>query len=569
MTFQPLETLNRIGIHIITILLLIFSSCAKKQNSIFLSKEKAKEANDHFFKGIELKNNGKWDASVKAFEDYLLILPNEPSAHYEIARIQREQLLMPEMALNHAKQAVVLDKNNKWYGLEYARCLGANNQWTQSTKQYQLLTKQDPSWTLPLIELSEICSRNGEIRQSIEALDQLEKINGIDPYISRLKQELYVQLKDLDAAGFELEKLALQFPEEAEFTIQAAEFYLGINANQKALNIINKNPHTPQSQKAFLEYKILSKDPKSHPQDILIALDKALDSPDIKIDQRINALAPFVYNENIQDQWKKTIESCIEKNITFFPQEAKAHSIAGDFYSLNNENKKALTAYQNTVALDPSKKVVWAALLGIYEIDNTLSPTEYYDLAQEAYNLFPFAAEFRKMAAQALFRLGELQTCIEECNAGLAVVLDDPNIESELHLMKVFCFAALGDKKNASAQGLKMMSKKNIMGTSSVIQLGWMNEFFGLQISDIQEQMIVLINNQIAGSNIALHALQLRKGEKIAESEFDKNSFFDALNAALYFTEKKDNNTACKFLSEAKKDMPFNVWLNQINPECP
>ena len=561
--------MNKITLHIILGFILVFSSCAKKQTSIFLSKEKAKEANDQFFKGIELKNNAKWEQSVKAFEDYLLILPNEAAAHYEIARIQREQLLIPELALIHAKRAVEIDKDNKWYELEYARCLGANNQWSQSTKQYQALIKQDPSWTLPLLELSETCSRNGELRQAIETLDQLEKVNGIDPYISRLKQELYIQLKDIDAAGLELEKLALAFPEETDFTMQAAEFYLGTNANQKALNLINKNPHTPESQKAFLQYKILSKDPKAHPQDILIALDKALDSPDIKIDQRINALAPFIYNDNIQDEWKITIERCVEKNITFFPQEAKAYSLAGDFYALNNENKKALSAYQNTVALDPSKKVVWSALLGIYEIDNTLSPTEYYDLAQEAYNLFPFAAEFRKMAAQALFRLGELQTCIDECNAGLAIVLDDPNVESELHLMKVFCFAALGDKKNANTQGLNMMKKKNIMSTSSVVQLGWMNEFFGLQISDIQEQMIVLINNQIAGSSIALHAYQLRKGENIAESEFDKNSFFDALNAALYFTEKKDNNTACKFLSEAKKDMPFNTWLNQINPECP
>jgi len=551
------------------VLLIIFSGCAKKQNSIFLTKEKAKEANDYFFKGIELKNNAKWDASVKAFEDYLTILPNEAAAHYEISRIQREQLLQPEMALTHAKRSVELDKNNKWYGLEYARCLGANNQWSQSAKQYELLTKQDPTWTLPLIELSEICSRNGELRQAIETLDQLEKINGVDPYISRLKQEIYIQLRDVDAAGYELEKLALAFPEETTFTLQAAEFYLGIQANEKALNIINKNPNTPDSQKAFLEYKILSKDPKSHPQDILIALNKALESPDINIDQRINALAPFVYNDNIQEEWKKMIERCIEKNIELFPQEAKAYSIAGDFYALNNENKKALLAYQNTVAIDPSKKVVWSALLGIYEIDNTFSPTEYYDLAQEAYNLFPFAAEFRKMAAQALFRLGELQDCVEECNAGLAIVLDDPAVESELHLMKVFCLAAMGDKKNALAQGQSMIKKKNIMGTTSVIQLGWMNEFFNLNIPEIQDQMIVLINNQISGSNIALHAYQFRKGEKIAEPDFDKNSFFDALNAALYFTEKKDNNTACKFLSEAKKSMPFNSWLNQINPECP
>ena len=516
-----------------------------------------------------MKNNAKWEQSVKAFEDYLVILPNEAAAHYEVARIQREQLLIPELALIHAQRAVEIDKNNKWYGLEYARCLGANNQWSQSTKQYQALIKQDPAWTLPLLELSETCSRNGELRQAIEALDQLEKVNGIDPYISRLKQELYIQLKDIDAAGLELEKLALAFPEETDFTLQAVEFYLGTNANQKALNLINKNPHTPESQKAFLQYKILSKDPKAHPQDILLALDKALDMPGIGIDQRINALAPFVYSENIQEEWKNIIARCIEKTLIAFPREAKAHSLAGDFYALNNNSTKAIESYLNTVQLDPSKKVVWIALLGMFEENPASSATQYYDLSQEAYNLFPFAAEFRNQAAQALFRMGEFQRCIEECNAGLAIVLDDPAIESGFYLMKLFSYAAIGDQKNALFQGQAMMKKINIMTTVSVLQMGWIDEFFSLNIPGLEDQVIVLINNQITGYEITLHALRMRKGENIAESEFDKNSFFDALNAAKYFTEKKDNNTACKFLTESKKKMPFNTWLNQINPECP
>ena len=561
--------MNKISLHIILASILVISSCAKKQTSIFLSKEKAKEANDQFFKGIEFKNNAKWELSVKAFEDYLLILPNEAAAHYEVARIQREQLLIPEMALMHAKRAVEIDKNNKWYGLEYARCLGANNQWSQSIKQYQALIKQDPAWTLPLLELSETCSRNGELRQAIEALDQLEKVNGIDPYISRLKQELYIQLKDLDAAGLELEKLALAFPEETDFTLQAVEFYLGTNANQKALNLINKNPHTPESQKAFLQYKILSKDPKAHPQDILLALDKALDMPGIGIDQRINALAPFVYSENIQEEWKAIVERCIEKTLIAFPREAKAHSIAGDFYALNNKTTQAIESYLNTVQLDPSKKVVWIALLGMFEENPASSATQYFDLSQEAYNLFPFAAEFRNQAAQALFRMGEFQGCIEECNAGLAIVLDDPTIESGFYLMKLFSYAAMGDQKNALVQGQVMMKKINIMTTVSVLQMGWINAFFSINIPGLEDQVIVLINNQIPGYEITLHALRMQKGENISESEFDKNSFFDALNAAKYFTEKKDNNTACKFLTEAKKKMPFNTWLNQINPECP
>lgn len=548
---------------------MIFSSCAKKQTGIFLSKEKAKEANDLFFKGVEMKNNAKWEMSVQAFENYLVILPNEAAAHYEIARIQREQLLIPEMALIHAKRAAELDKNNKWYGLEYARCLGANSQWSASIKQYNNLIHQDPSWTLPLMEVSETCARIGELRQAIEALDQLEKINGVDPYISQLKQELYIQLNDQNAAALELEKLALTFPEETSFTLKAAEFYLGIGATDKALNLLNKNPHTPESQKAFYQYRILSKDPKAHPQDILIALDKAMDMPDIGIDQRINALAPFVYSENIQEEWKSIIERCIEKTTAAYPSEAKAFSLAGDFYALNNKKTKAIEAYLITVKLDPSKKVVWTALLGMFEEDPSSSPMQYYDLSQEACNLFPFAAEFRNQAAQALFRMGEFQVCIEECDAGLAIVLDDAKNESGLHLMKLFSLAAIGNKTNARKQGEIMMTKMSIMSTMTILQMGWIDAFFSLNIPGLQEQTITLINNQIPGYEITLHAMRMSKGENISESEFEKNSFFDALNAAQYFTQKKDNDNACKFLTEAKKKMPYNSWLNQINPECP
>lgn len=202
-----------------------------------------------------MKNNAKWDLSVKNFESYLQILPNEAAAHYEIARIQREQLLTPENALVHAKRAAELDKKNKWYGLELARCLGANNQLSASIKQYELLIKQDPTWTLPLLEIAESCSRNGELKQAIEALDQLEKINGIDPYFSRLKQELFIQFKDYNAAGAELEKLAAAFPDETSFTLQAAEFYLGIGAVDKAKSVLENNPQISEGQKAFTSIK--------------------------------------------------------------------------------------------------------------------------------------------------------------------------------------------------------------------------------------------------------------------------------------------------------------------------
>lgn len=114
-----------------------------------------------------------------------------------------------------------------------------------------------------------------------------------------------------------------------------------------------------------------------------------------------------------------------------------------------------------------------------------------------------------------------------------------------------------------------MMKKMNTLSTMTMLQMGWIDAFFSLNIPALQDQMIVLINNQIPGYEITLHAMRMSKGENIAEAEFEKNSFFDALNAAQYFSQKKDNDTACKFLTEAKKKMPHNAWLNQINPECP
>jgi hypothetical protein len=165
--------------------------------------------------------------------------------------------------------------------------------------------------------------------------------------------------------------------------------------------------------------------------------------------------------------------------------------------------------------------------------------------------------------------MGEFQVCIEECDAGLAIVLDDAKNESGLYLMKLFSLAAIGDKTKARKQGEIMMKKMSTLSTMTVLQLGWIDAFFTLNIPGLEEQIIVLINNQIPGYEITLHAMRMSKGENISESEFEKNSFFDALNAAKYFTQKKDNATACKFLTEAKKKMPYNTWLNQINPECP
>ena len=560
-----MDTLNKF-LYIIGVLFL-FGSCSKNQKVISLSKEQRKEANDQFFAGLQDKNAEKWESAVQHFSQYLTILPNEPSAHYESARILRERMYSPVEALQHAEIAVGQDPDNKWYLLELARCQMANNTPKAAVKTYEKAADLDPSWTLVLSEWAESSALTEDYKGAIAVWNRLEKVSGVDPYITNQKQSLYFQMNDQDAAGLELEKLAAAFPQEKQWVIQAAEYYTNIGKPDKANAVLEKFPIPNSGISYYLQYKSAVKSQKGNPYEHLQLLEKACAFDDVSIDQRVVALAPLVY-QSFPAEWNVIIESCITQTMNVFPNEAKAFSLAGDFYNNQNNLEKAKACFQKTLTLNPSESAVWKALLEIFEIQISLDPAAYLHTAQEASSQFPFMPEFKAHEVVALSRSGEYEALIDAADAGLAIVIDQVEAEAALYINKIQGLYALGRKEEAVQISKNALQLPQLQIPIIIFQIEWLNEFFEGNNTIIRDRYYNALNAQQEGSLACQHIVAIRKNETLNRDTFQTNNWQDCLNGFYYFKKLNQSSIACEFLEKAENILPYNPWIPSLH-NCP
>lgn len=546
------------------------SSCHQKQKSTASSavnQQQNKAANDLFFKGIQFKNQQKWTQSAEAFDAYIQMMPKEGAAHYELARIQREQLLLPNDALGHAMTAYLLDKNNKWYVLEMARCYNSLNKLSDAVKWYEKAHLLDTQWTLPLFEWTDALSRSGKTIAAIEVLNKIEKINGKEEYLTEYKFQLYFQSQDLKSAANELESLALAFPKEAQFTIKAAEFYQQIGLNDKALALLKRNHLEENGYYHFLLYNIATTQ-NSETLENFDHLQKAMSSSDVNMDQRVAALYPYLYHTNGKEK-DEIIARCIDLTTQVFPNDPKGYSMKGDFMATLHQEKEAVLAYEKTLQLDPSKSAVWIALLSIYESSYDLDPKEWQKKAQEAIDIFNFAPEFYKSKYKAEYRLGAFSSMIESCDAGLAILIDDEREKAIFQLDKIFALGAIGKIKEAQSLALKVFQTKNAETSGLIVQnLLWLSVYFHFSLPEIEGDVAQEIKNE-KSSRYFKNAYQIQKGNVLQGEDFNKTEYYDALMAHQYFAQKNDLATGCVFLQLLKENLKWNQWIHQLQPTCP
>lgn len=549
------------------VLAIVFGGCSQKQNTVALNREESKAANDLFFKGLSEKNAGRWEASINAFSQYLNVQPQTPAVHYEMARIYREQLAQPILGLEHAEKAHLADPTNKWYALEYARSLSAMENGKAAMKMYEKTAALDPLWTLPLYEWAETCSFFGDSQKSIEVWNQLEKQIGVDPFIIGKKQYLYIELNKPLAAGLELEKLAAAFPGEKRWVIQAAEFYTNINEPQKAQEVLEKYPMENSGIAYYLQYKSRIKSKSGGNIDDLKLLEKACLYDDVYIDQRVNALAPLVY-QKFPEEWQTIIEHCIRTTQQLFPNEAKAHSLAGDFYNYTNNLPKAIECFNRTIEIYPAESNVWKALLEIYEFQFKEDPTPYLQKAQEAALQFPFMPEFKAHEVVALSRLGEYESIIQTATEGLGIITDQFEAEASLYINKILALYVTGQKEAAIQLSKNILQLPQMQNPIVVFHLAWMNEYFDGNTSVIRDRFYNAQSAQKEGSQTTAQLIAIKKNETFSLDAFHYQTWQDCLNALYYFKKSNDKKSACDALRKAEELMPYNPWIATLYT-CP
>jgi tetratricopeptide (TPR) repeat protein len=374
----------------------LFSCKGTKQASTASSKVETNETklfskhdidvNHYFVSANKEKLLGNTEDAIRLFKKCLQIDPNNAASAYELSIIAINANDFQSAEL-YSRKAYTLNPDNEWYAIIFVEALQRNKKPGEAVKIYQKLIKRLPDRADIYYDFADCYLRMNKPVEAIDVYNELEKRAGINAELSLQKEKIYVRMGKFDKAVEEINKLIATAPEEAKYYGILAELYAANNKDTEAVDTYQKalkiDPENAYINLSLSEYYRQKRDyPKA-----FIYLEKAFNAEELDIDSKVKILLSYyVVSEKSEELKTQSLALC-DVLIKAHPKEAKAYSVAGDFYYRDKKLDKAKEYFSKAVELDKSKYVIWNQLLIIESELQQFS--EMIRHGKEAVELFP------------------------------------------------------------------------------------------------------------------------------------------------------------------------------------
>ena len=260
------------------------------------------------------------------------------------------------------------------------------------------------------------------------------------------------------------------------------------------------------------------------------------------LDQKMNILIMLV-NETKQSTLDPKLEPLVQYMTQNFPNEAKAHSIAGDYYYVAGQPNAAINNYRQTLRCDPNLYPVWNQVL-ILEFEQG----RWSDLQKDAAacaELFPSQALPFFFNGLTLNRSGAFAAAIESLETAKSVLIKDNAL-----LAEVLCqlgVANFGQKNNEKA--LALFKEAMTLGQGNLlIELNYLHELAKYQIeaTKTNERLAelpiqfganprCLFENAYSFFQLGQYKMSLDWLQKIQDPKFVQSAVYKELLGDVYF----------------------------------
>lgn len=360
------------------------SKMNESQNKLFTKHDI--DVNHYFVSANKEKLLGNTEDAIRLFKKCLQIDPNNAAAAYELSIIAVNSNDFQNAEI-YSRKAYTLNPDNEWYAIIFVESLQRNKKPGEAVKIYQKLIKNFPDRTDIYYDFADCYLRMNKPVDAIAIYDELEKKIGVNAELSLQKEKIYVRMGKFEKAVEEINKLITSAPDDAKYYGILAELYAANNKDaeavetyQKALKIDGENPYINLS---FSEYYRQKRDYTKG----FIYLERAFNSEELDIDSKVKILLSYYVVSEKSEELKAQSLSLCDILIKSHPKEAKAYSVAGDFYYRDKKLEKAKEYFGKAVELDKSKYVIWNQLL---IIESELQQfQEMIKHGKEAVELFP------------------------------------------------------------------------------------------------------------------------------------------------------------------------------------
>jgi tetratricopeptide (TPR) repeat protein len=419
-----------------------------------------------FHTGVRNMLNAQHEEAIQAFKACLQKQPKDAAVHYALFQTYLK-LERYEEAAYHTEQAAQLDPKNLHYKRELAFMylqLGRNK---EAATVFEGLLKADPknidyySGALKCYDALQKPSK------SLALIEKMEQQLGENPSTVLEKFRLLQQMGKAKEGVALLEAARLRFPTEPSILANLVDHYFRAQNYTAGFGLLKDLVEAdPQNGVALLMYgEMLYRSGKV--DEGKKYLHAGILAQGASLDQKMNILIMLV-NEKKQTAIDPTLEPLVQHMTQTYPNEAKAHSIAGDYYYVAGQIKAAISSYQQTLRCDPNLAPVWNQLMILeYEQES------WSDLLKDASScaeLFPSQPLPFFFKAMMLNRNGAYAEALENLTLAKGVLINDNALLGEISLQEGSAFLGL----QKQAEGIAAL-KEGLSISSNDLELKYLH----------------------------------------------------------------------------------------------
>lgn len=397
------------------------------------------EVTNIYIDATNAKLIGETAKAIGLFESCLAKNPQHSASMYELAQMYFDASDY-STAASFAEQAAELEPENKWYKLLLVEIYGKSGMKKELLQTCETLVKQYPGSIDYLYELANAYLINDDGKNAIETYDKIEEQLGVTEEISLQKHRIYLIQKKTDQATAEIQKLIKEFPDqETRYVSMLAEMYMQAGKPDEAAQyyqqILSKDPDNPYIHITLSDYYRKKGDIKRSIDELKFGFA----NPKLDIDTKIRVLLAIFSGDEMYDKNKVEIMGLAQILVQTHPDEAKAHSIYGDFLLDDKKYAEARDEFRRVIAIDSSRYAVWESLLNA-EIQLSDYPALESE-SQRAIELFPLLPVPYLFKGVACLEKSKYDDAIVSFNSGVKLI-------SGNNILLVQFYTYLGDTYN-------------------------------------------------------------------------------------------------------------------------
>ncbi|MGC9150270.1 MAG: tetratricopeptide repeat protein [Microbacter sp.] len=454
--------LVRKGMMFVFALSVVVTLSAKEKPTVKVVEVTPKQVQfDYFFdEALRERLAGHWDAAYDLLQLCEKLQPTNAEVQFELSKCFL-QARNSRKTLASLEKACLYSPENNWYKSALAEQYLVNQQIDHAIATYQAILKNDPLNEDAVMMLISIYTQTGKLSSAIEALNQLEKIQGMSQDITVEKARLYFMMHQNKKGIDEVNRLIGTYPYELRYQVLRGDIYLEQGMKKDALaeyqHVLSINPNQGDALYSLAKYYKSENDTTKMMQ----VLDQMMKNKQVDLDVKLAVLKDLVTNPaDVQ-----RVQKFLPELLSMYPDEPSLHSYQYQFDMMKNDTIAAESELKTMLDLNPQDKVSWMRML-----DLQLQKSQFVkadSLCSVALSYFPNDPDLYFFKSVALFQLNHFHQVLTYCRKALPLIPDENlNLRSQVYSQMGDTYFRIGEKDStfwAYDQALKY--QPNNIGT--------------------------------------------------------------------------------------------------------